>query len=131
MVMTAFCLLSVRLFNKVSNTSMNLFLKMAQFTKVTSAKVSDTAPVFKYGLMAPSTKASGVITKPMERVSSGTQMETSMKVNGKTTRPMVMVSTFMSMALDTKVTGRMICRMVPVLKAGLMAHVTTAAIGKA
>lgn len=127
-VMTAFWHLSVKPSSKVFNTSMNLFLKMAQYIEVTFAKVSDMALALKYGLMAPNMKESGVTTKLMERVSSGTQTEMSMKENGKTIKPTGTVSTFMSMEPDTKATGRTICKMVPVSKAGLMALVMTVAI---
>lgn len=50
---------------------------------------------FRFGLMAQSMRETGAITKPMERVSSGMQMETFMTEIGKMIKPTVKESMYM------------------------------------
>jgi hypothetical protein len=75
--------------------------------------------VFRYGLMVPSTKVNGLITKQRARVLFGTQKEMSMRESSKMIRLTATASTLTSMAVDTKATGRTICKMVMVLKYGV------------
>ena len=55
-------------------------------------EVSDMDLEFKYGLMAPSIKVNGRITKLMEKVPFGMPMETFTKESFATTNPTDMVS---------------------------------------
>ena len=68
-------------------------------------ETSDKARVFKSGPMEPNTKASGLTTRPKEKASLLTLMETFMMVTGKKIKHQVTGSTFITMEPDTKANG--------------------------
>jgi hypothetical protein len=51
-------------------------------TKANGLTEAGMALVFKFGLMAPNTKANGKTIRPMDKENFAILMETSMKVNG-------------------------------------------------
>lgn len=108
----------------------NQYLKMAPSTKVIFQKVLVTDLAFKFGLMVPNMRESGVSIRLMAGVNSGTQMETYMKACGKTTRLMVMAFMYMLMAPNMKATGKTIYKMAQAQKAGAMAASMKAATKK-
>lgn len=79
----------------LSNTDQSSFLKMVQFIKDNGKILIDTVMVFRFGLMAPSMKGIGRITKLMAWASSGMQMVTFSMANGKKIKLTVMVFTHM------------------------------------
>ena len=97
--------------------------KLEQFFKATLIrKVKSKAGDQKYGLMVVNMRVNGLKIKPVDKESSGMQMEIDMKANGKETKQMDMVFTCTMMERDTLVIGRMIFSTVTARKHGLMVH---------
>lgn len=97
--------------------------KLEQFFKATLIrKVKSKAGDQKYGLMVVNMRVNGLKIKPVDKESSGMQMEIDMKANGKETKQMDMVFTCTMMEQDTLVIGRMIFSTVTARKHGLMVH---------
>ena len=83
-----------------------------------------TAKVCKHGQTGVVTRASGAMTKPMERESCGTQMAIFMKVNGLTTGRTVTAYILTQMEPSTKETGSRTSRRVKEERTGLMVRST-------
>ena len=66
--------------NLVLNSKKSSFFQMAPYTKVKSKTEEDKATVFKYGLMVPSMKASGMTMSLVEEENSFILMVTFMMV---------------------------------------------------
>jgi hypothetical protein len=79
---------------------------------------TDTDQASKFGLMAPSTRVNGNLTKPMAKVNFGMRTVMSMRVIGKRTKQVVTAFMFILMVLNMKVFGKMIFKTVRVLNLG-------------
>lgn len=82
---------------------------------------TDTDQASKFGLMAPSTRVNGNLTKPMAKVNFGMRTAMYMRVIGKRTKQVVTAFMSISTVLNMKVFGKMIFKTVRVLNLGVMA----------
>ncbi len=88
---------------------------------------TDTDQVYKFGLMAPSTRVNGNLIKQMAKVNFGMRTVMSTKVIGRRTKQVVMAFMFTLMVQTMKVFGKMIFKTVRVLNPGAMVANTRAA----
>lgn len=90
------------------NLKMNMCLRMELFTGVSGRMKTDMDMVFKFGQMGQSMKASGKITKHMERVNFGMRMVMFLTANGKMIRRTGTEFTLMLTVRNMKASGLMI-----------------------
>ena len=83
---------------------------------------SETAEVFRNGLMVPYMKVNGKTIEHMDKASSLILMEISMRASGSMTKPMVTVSTIILMVLAMRATGEKISNMGMAKRVGPMAQ---------
>ena len=76
------------------------------------------ASVSTNGKVAPSTKETGSMIKPMVKAYFGTVEVTFISVNSNLTKPLAMVSTFIAVVPVTKESGSMITKKAKVKKTG-------------
>jgi hypothetical protein len=88
-----------------------MYLKTERCTEGSGRMTNAKAMEYRFGPMGLSMKAYGVITKQMERVSSGTPMGMSTMESGRMIKLMVMGYTPTSTGLSMKDSGRMIFNM--------------------
>lgn len=81
---------------------------------------SDTVMVYSTGPMVPTTKVSGISTKPKGKESSGTLKAMYTRVTSGMIWPTVMESTLISMAPSIKESSKMMSRKAMEKKSGLM-----------
>jgi len=97
-------------------SSQSAFWKMVPFTRVSGSlcqtvRAKKMEEVFRYGLMALDTTASGATAWPTGSVVSCTPRATSTKENGLKIKQMAMVFTLISTAVDTRASGLLINNM--------------------
>jgi len=101
---------------------MSINSKTARFTRDSGEELSDMDAVSRCGPMALDMKASGKITRRMEKESSGMLTETYSMASGRMIRQMDTAYTHMLTELSTKATGKMIFSMDMALRLGPTVH---------